>query len=289
LSVAVSLPTIGAALAEAEGRLAAAGVETPRVDAEWLLAGILDVGRNALAVNATRPLAEMTSARYADAVRRRARHEPLQQILGWEEFRGLRIRVTPDVLVPRPETETLVEWALDLLPRPGARRLRAVDVGTGSGCIACALAAARTDLDVVAVDVSEAAARVARGNARALAQRVAIVIGDLLDPLPQASIDAIVANPPYMADAQAPALAPEVALHEPRLALSGGSDGLDVLMRLVDEAPRVLRARSVMVLETGGVAHVDALAARLHERGFIDVAARSDLTGITRFVAGRRP
>jgi release factor glutamine methyltransferase len=287
LSLAVSLPTIGAALAEAEDRLAAAGVETPRVDAEWLLAGILDVGRNALAVNATRPLAEMTSARYADAVRRRARREPLQQILGWEEFRGLRVRVTPDVLVPRPETETLVEWALALLPRPGARRLRVVDIGTGSGCIACALAA-RTDLDIVAVDVSHAAGRVARDNARRLAPRVAVAIGDLLEPLHGEAIDAIVANPPYMTDAQVPGLAPEVALHEPRVALSGGPDGLDVIMRLVDQAPRVLRPGGVLVLETGGAGHVDVVAERLHARNFIDVALHTDLVGITRFVAGRR-
>src|SRR5439155_19024747 len=135
VSATASLPTIAAALADAEGRLAAAGVATPRVDAEWLLAGILDVGRNALAINATRPLVEMTATRYADAVRRRERREPLQQILGWEEFRGLRLRVTRDVLVPRPETETLVEWALQLLPPRSTRRLCVADAGTGSGCI----------------------------------------------------------------------------------------------------------------------------------------------------------
>jgi len=288
LSATAFLPTIGAALAEAEDRLAAAGVETARVDAEWLLAGLLGVGRNALAVNAMRPLVEMTATRYADAVRRRARREPLQQILGWEEFRGLRIRVTPDVLVPRPETESLVEWALQLLPRPGARRLRVADVGTGSGCIACALAAARADLDVVALDVSHAAARVARDNARDLRQRVRVAVGDLLGTLRSASLDAIVANPPYLADAEARGLAPEVALHEPRLALAGGSDGLGVLARLVDEAPRVLRAGGAIVLETGGAGHVEAVAARLRERGFVDVAARADLVGITRFVAARR-
>jgi release factor glutamine methyltransferase len=285
----MSVPTIGAALAEAEGRLAAAGVETPRVDAEWLLAGILDVGRNALALNGTRPLIGMTAARYADAVQRRARREPLQQILGWEEFRGLRLRVTPDVLVPRPETEALVEWALTMLPRRGARRLRVADVGTGSGCIACALAAARGDVDVVAVDLSDPAARVARDNARVLGRSVAVVVGDLLAAQRPESLDAIVANPPYLTDAQATALAPEVARYEPRVALAGGPDGLDVLARLVEEAPRVLRPGGPIVMETGGPAHVDAVGARLRARGFVDVATRADLAGIVRFVAGRRP
>jgi release factor glutamine methyltransferase len=289
LSGASAVPTVAAALAEAEGCLAAAGVETPRVDAEWLLAGILDVGRNALALNAMRPLVEMTASRYADAVRRRARREPLQQILGWEEFRGLRFRLTSDVLVPRPETETLVEWALQRLPAPSARRLRVADVGTGSGCIACALSAARQDLDVVAVDISSAAARVARDNARVLGQPVRVIVGDLLEVLAPASLDGVVANPPYMTDGQAPMLAPEVALHEPRAALAGGRDGLDLLTRLADEAPRVLRTGGVIVMETGGAHHVDAVAARLREHGFADVAGRADLAGVTRFVAGRRP
>jgi release factor glutamine methyltransferase len=288
LTPAAALSTIGAALADAEARLAAAGVETPRVDAEWLLAGILDVGRNALAMNARRPLVEMTAERYADAVRRRACREPLQQILGWEEFRGLRLRVTPDVLVPRPETETLVEWALELLPPVSARRLRVADIGTGSGCIACALSAGRRDLDVIGMDLSTAALRVAGANARALGTPMRVVVADLMAPLRPGSLDAIVANPPYIADAQASALAPEVALHEPSLALAGGPDGLAVVMRLVDDAPRVLRAGGVIVMETGGAAHVTAVAARLGEHGFIDVAGRADLPGVTRFVAGRR-
>ena len=289
MSPAATLSTIGAALAEAEARLAAAGVETARVDAEWLLAGILDVGRSALAANAMRPLVEMTADRYADAVRRRTRREPLQQILGWEEFRGLRLRVTPDVLVPRPETEMLVEWALQWLAPPGARRVRVADVGTGSGCIACALTATRRDLDVVGIDLSAAASNVAQANARALAMPVRVVVADLMAPLRAGSLDAIVTNPPYLADHQTSALAPEVALHEPRLALAGGPDGLAVAMRVIDDAPRVLRARGVIVMETGGAAHVEAVASRLEAHGFIDVARRADLAGVTRFVAGRRP
>jgi len=155
-------------LGAATTALEAAGVASPRVDAEWLLAGLLGVGRVTVRLDPAGAVPELLAERYGDAVRRRARREPLQRILGWEEFRGLRVRLTDAVLVPRPETEALVEWALALLPAPGGRRLRAVDLGTGSGCIACALAAERPDLDVVAIDVSPAAAAVARENAIAL-------------------------------------------------------------------------------------------------------------------------
>jgi release factor glutamine methyltransferase len=289
LSVRAGALTIAAALEDAEARLAAAGVDTPRVDAEWLLASLLDVGRTALALEAARPLAESAAVRYARAVDRRARREPLQQILGWEGFCGLRVRVTPDVLVPRPETELLVEWTLRVLPAPGHRRLRLADVGTGSGCIACALRAARSDLDVVGLDLSGAASRVARDNAQALGTPVGVVVADLLAPIRSGMLDAVVANLPYLADAQVPALAPEVALHDPRIALAGGPDGLEALARLVDDAPRVLGAGGVIVLETGGPAQVEAVAARLRARGFVRVAGRADLAGVTRFVSGRRP
>lgn len=289
MSVALARLTVRAAVDEAEATLAAAGVPTPRVDAEWLLAGLLGVGRARLRLQADTALPTATADDYAAAVRRRAAREPLQQILGWEEFRGLRLRLSPDVLVPRPETEGLVEWALALLPPPAARRLTVADVGTGSGCIACAIAGARADVDVVALDLSAAAARVAGANARALGSRVRVAVGDLVAALRDASLDALIANPPYLTDAEAAGLAPEVALHEPPLALAGGRDGLSVLARLVDEAPRVLRAGGVIALETGGPAHVAALTARLRARGVVDVAGRADLAGVVRFVAGRVP
>src|SRR4029077_13751523 len=145
--------------------LEAAGVPEARVDAEWLLAGLLGLGHARLRMDLARSVPAAVADRYADAVRRRARREPLQRILGWEEFRGLRLRVTEAVLVPRPETEALVEWALALLPPPSARRLLAIDLGRGPGCIACALTAERTDVHVLALDVCPAAAAVARENA----------------------------------------------------------------------------------------------------------------------------
>jgi len=231
------------------------------------------------------PLAE----RYARAVSRRARREPLQRILGWEEFRGVRMRLTDSVLVPRPETETLVEWALALLPAPGPRRLLAIDVGTGSGCIACALASERADLDVVAVDVSPAAAAVARENVRALdlAGRVTVVAADLFAGLRDIRADLIVSNPPYLPSALMPELPPEVRIHEPRLALDGGSDGLAVIRRIATAARPYLRPSGALVVETAGGDQTSAAATLLRAAGWDQVAVRGDLVGIERFVAGR--
>jgi release factor glutamine methyltransferase len=281
--------TLADQLDAATTALEAAGLPTARVDAEWLLAGLLGVGRVAVRLGlgqaAPAPLAE----RYAQAVSRRARREPLQRILGWEEFRGVRVRLTDAVLVPRPETETLVEWALALLPPPTGGRLSAIDVGTGSGCVACALAAERPDLDVVAIDISPAAAAVARENVRALdlAKRVRVIAADLLDGLDGLRADLIVSNPPYLPSALMPELPPEVQIHEPRLALDGGPDGLDVIRRLARAARRAVRPSGVLVIETAGDDQAWAAAALLGEAGWSQVAVRADLTGTDRFVAGR--
>ena len=268
--------------------LEAAGVQTARVDAEWLLAGLLGIGRAGVRMELSRVLSAPLAERYADAVRRRARREPLQRILGWEDFLGLRIRLTEAVLVPRPETEALVEWALTLLPPPGARRLLALDLGTGSGCIACALAAGRSDLDVVALDVSLAAAAVARDNARALdlAPRVRVVVADLLEGVRDLSADLIVSNPPYLPTGLVAGLEPEVRSHEPRIALDGGADGLALIRRLAAVGRTCLRRAGVLVVETAGGAQAAAAASLLRGAGFQSVAVRADLAGVDRFVAG---
>jgi len=237
--------TFAAELDAATTVLEAAGLSSARVDAEWLLAGLLGVGRVSVRMDLAETVPAPIAERYAHAVSRRARREPLQRILGWEEFRGVRVRLTDAVLVPRPETETLVEWALALLPPPGARRLLAIDLGTGSGCIACALASERPDLDVIAVDVSPAAAAVARDNTRALglASRVGVVAADLLDGIRDLGADLIVSNPPYLPSALVPELPPEVRIHEPRLALDGGADGLALIRRIATVLASVGRAR----------------------------------------------
>ena len=276
-------------LAAATTALEAAGVASPRIDAEWLLAGLLGVGRVAVRLDPAGAVSAQLAERYGDAVRRRARREPLQRILGWEEFRGLRVRLTDAVLVPRPETEALVEWALALLPARGGRRLLAVDLGTGSGCIACALAAERPDLDVVAIDVSPAAAAVARENANALGltARIRVVAADLLDGVRDLGADLIVSNPPYLPTGLVPELPPEVRTHEPVVALDGGADGLALIRRITAIAHRALRASGVLVVETAGGAQATAAAALLRTADFAQVAVRADLAGVDRFVAGR--
>ncbi|HEY3064226.1 MAG TPA: peptide chain release factor N(5)-glutamine methyltransferase [Methylomirabilota bacterium] len=277
-------------VAAATATLRAAGVESAASDAEWLLADVLGVPRLRIHVAADTSLSDVQRAQYAAAVRRRAAREPLQHILGWEDFRGLRLRVTPAVLIPRPETELLAGWALELLPPPavGARPI-AVDVGTGSGCIACAIAAERPDVGVVAVDLSPKAAEVARANADrlGLGRRVAVVSGDLLSALRPGRADLVVANVPYLATSALGDLAPEVRAADPRLALDGGADGLRVLRGLVAAAAPFLRS-GALVLETGGPDQVEAVVQLLEVHGFHDVARRDDLAGVTRFVAGRR-
>jgi release factor glutamine methyltransferase len=193
------------------------------------------------------------TARFRAVVERRATHEPVQHLLGYEEFRGLRIGVTPDVLIPRPETEGLVERALELLAdRAGAI---VADIGTGSGAIACALASARPDLEVLAVDRSLGALSVASENVRGLglAARVRLVAGDLFGPLGSlgGSLDMIVANPPYLPSGIIQTLPVEVERFEPHLALDGGPDGLRVLRRLVAQTPRFLRPGAWLLMEIG--------------------------------------
>ncbi len=165
MTLTVAAMTVRAALDEATAALAAAGVASPRADAEWLLAGVLGVGRAALGLQLGCALAAAPAERYVAAVHRREQREPLQRIAGWEAFRGLRVALTDDVLVPRPETEMLVDVALGGLVSASGRRPVVVDVGTGSGCIACAIAAERPHATVIAVDVSrKPSARSARAT-----------------------------------------------------------------------------------------------------------------------------
>jgi release factor glutamine methyltransferase len=295
----VSRPTrtVGGQLELAARSLAAAGIDTPRVDAEWLLADVLGVRRAALWTDPGRPLDEDSVAKYGTAVRRRVAREPLQQITGWQDFRGLRLRVTPDVLVPRPETELLVEWALEIFDtwtglggHVGAPQVPVVDVGTGSGCIACALAAARPSARVLAIELSPRAAAVARANVATtgVGDRVTVVVGDLLGAVAAGQVPLIVANPPYLASAALAGLSPEVARHDPRAALDGGADGLTVIRRLITSAASRLLPGGALLLETSGGEQTARVAALLRDAGLSDVTTRGDLAGVERFVAGRR-
>ena len=286
----LALATVRERLDDAVARLSRASVETPRVDAEWLLAGALGVTRGRLVAVVDQTMSDEIAERFEAWIRRRAEREPLQYIVGTQAFRDLTVRVGPDVMVPRPETEMLVSWALELLPPIGTRPL-VLDVGTGSGCLACALASERPDVRVVAVDASPEAAALARENVAALglADRITIAVSDLFSGLTPVRADLIVSNPPYVPSDVIDTLAPEVTDHEPRAALDGGPDGLSVIRRLVSEAPQWLQPGAPLVLETFGDEQAAAVTCLMQETGFTDIATRSDLAGVVRFVAGSYP
>ena len=277
-------------LDDAVARLTAAGVASPRVDAEWLLADALGVRRGALHTELARVPGPVMAERYEASIRRRVERVPLQHIIGTQAFRDITVRVSADALVPRPETELLASWALELLPSPAAGAPLVIDVGTGSGCLAGALASERRDLTVVALDASPAAAAVARANIAALGLggRVTVVVSDLFASLAPIRADLIVSNPPYIPSRVVDALAPEITDHEPRCAIDGGPDGLGIIRRLVADAPRWLRPGAPLVLETAGGDQIAAVVASMRAAGFIDLATRDDLAGIERFVSGRR-
>jgi release factor glutamine methyltransferase len=283
--------TLRTLLAAATARLAAAGIGTPRADAEWLLAGLTGQGRAALALGLDGEVDPELASRYGVALARRQRREPLQRILGWEDFRGLRFALGPDVLVPRPETEVLVELALSLLPLAGPRSPLVVDVGTGSGCIACSLAHERRDIRVIAIERAVAALALARTNVSTLGltERVRLIAGNALTTMDAGSVDLVVANLPYLPTAVLSSLMPEVRDHDPGVALDGGPDGLDQLRPLIADTPRVLRPGGALVLETAGNPQLHEVATLLTTTGFTGVATRADLTGTDRFVLAHWP
>jgi release factor glutamine methyltransferase len=262
--------------------IAAAGSDTPRLDAEVLLAAALGVDRTALFLDPAREVTGSAVRAFQDAVRRRsAGREPVAYITGRRGFRHIELAVDARVLVPRPETELLVEVGVELL----ARGARVVDVGTGSGAIALALKDERPDLDVVGTDVSADALALARRNAARLGLDgvVELRAGDLLAGVMQT--DAVLSNPPYVADAERAALAPEIVRHEPPGALFAGADGLDVIRRLV---PAAAAAGATLVAIEVGAGQAAAVAELMGAAGFARVQARRDLAGIERVVVGRR-
>src|SRR5215210_3563843 len=258
--VPLARTTVREALDSALIALTAAGCETPRLDAELLLADAMGVSRAAIVAGRERGLEPAQARRFREHARRRAQREPVAYILGRKGFRRLELRVDPRVLIPRPETEHVVEAALGL--PEGAR---VVDVGTGSGAIALALKDERPDLRVLATEASEAALAVARANAAALGLDVELLHGDLLAPVAGA-VDAVVSNPPYVAAGET--LAPEILRYEPREALIAGADGLAVLRRL---APAAAAAGARFAAFEVGAGQAAAVGALLRAAGFGEV------------------
>lgn len=271
-------PSVRMALALATAELRDAGCESPRLDAELLLADAMRSTRTALHLHPERELSRVASDRFAEALVRRRDREPVAYIVGMRAFRHIDLAVDRRVLVPRPETELLVEVAL-MLPR-GAR---VADVGTGSGAVALALKHERPDLEIVATDLSADALDVARANAARLGLDVAFARGDLCEPL-DGEFDAILSNPPYVPGRDRDGLEPEVTRHEPEGALFAGDDGLDVLRRLV---PAAAACASLIAFELGA-GQAAAVGALMRKAGIPNVVAHRDLAGIERVVVGRR-
>ncbi len=247
--------SIRSVLAEAQRSLQVVGIEEAALEAVWLLEHVLHVSPLMQRVQAERPVSAVDYANVQELVARRANREPLQYLLGTQEFCGREFRVSSAVLIPRPESALLVQETI--------RRCRqnpvamVVDVGTGSGCLAVSVASALPDGRVLAIDISADALAVAQANMEqhGLGARIECVQGDLLTPLAQrgwaSQVDVIVSNPPYIADLDLVTLQPEVRCFEPRLALAGGPDGMDVHRRLLQQAPVYLKSKGVLLMEVG--------------------------------------
>jgi release factor glutamine methyltransferase len=273
--------TVEAQLEQARRQLAAAAVEEPRRTAESLLGFAIGCERSHLFAHPERELSLEQAEQFQDLVARRVGGEPTQCILGVREFYGRGFEVNPAVLIPRPETELLVEAVLEKT----AESARVLDVGTGSGCIAVTLACERPSWEICATDISEQALAVAENNARNLKARVEFRHGDLTEPFEGESFDVVVSNPPYVAERDRPTLSREVR-REPETALFAGDDGLDIYRRLIPAAARVLRPGGLLAMELG----YDSLPGVLQLlEGWDDVETRLDLAGITRIALARRP
>lgn len=280
---------VAAALAHLEQQLQAAGVEEPRREARLLLAAATGWSLATLMAHEERLLGDK-AGRVADFLAERAARKPLSRILGQREFYGLPFRLGPATLDPRADTEVLVDWVLETLEAEGRRAapLRLLDLGTGTGAILLALLHALPAARGLGIDIAPGAITVAAANADALglAARVEFRCGDLFAPA-EGLFDMIVSNPPYIPTADLAGLAPEVARHDPVLALDGGADGLAFYRRIAAAAPMALAAGGWLALEVGAGQAGD-VAALLTAPGWGALQIRRDLAGIERVVAARR-
>jgi release factor glutamine methyltransferase len=290
-SVAARALTVQELLGKVTPWLAGKGVDSPKLDAEMLLAKALGIRRLDLYLQYDRPVTTAEQDTYRELVRRRSTGEPVAYLLGKKGFWKLELEVGPGVLIPRPETELLVELALARggAPRGGdAGPLRILDVGTGSGCIAISLASELAESIVVALDKSPEALAIARKNADALCPgRVELRASDGFAAVAGETFDLVVSNPPYIASAEVPKLMRDVKDFEPGLALDGGVDGLAFLRDWSAGAKAHLVPGGWAFFEIG-VGQGETAPAILREQGFSDVSVKPDLAGIPRVVSGRR-
>ncbi len=280
--------TVGRLLKWATDDFRTRGIEAPRLDAEVLLSHSLGLTRTEIFLQGDRPLDDAELQALRALIKRRRSHEPIAYLRGFREFYGRSFHVDARVLVPRPDTETLIDVALERTKQIPLSA-RTLDLCTGSGCVAITLAKARPTTKVFACDLSDDALVVARENALRLgAYNVAFHKADLFAGIAKVSripFDLVVANPPYIPSAECDTLMPDVRLFEPRMALDGGADGLDLVRRLVAGAPKVMRPQGVFALELmAGQAPV--VAELFESHGFVDVRIAKDLGKIERVVSG---
>ena len=273
--------TIRNALAEATTALAGSSLEEARLEAGSLLSHVMHRDRTFILAHPEHVLDPESLAMYQSLVVRRAAGEPLQYITGHQEFYKLDFEVTPDVLIPRPESEAIVEVALELLPKDRASRL--ADVGAGSGCLAISILHELPKTSGIAIDVSPAALKIARSNARrhGVIDRLRLIESDLFAAIAaEEQFDLIVSNPPYVPDGDLDSLQREVG-YEPRSALAGGADGLSIIRRLLHDAPQHLRSAGHLVFEFGFGQH-ELLLTLIDHHVWDRIETRNDLQGIPR-------
>lgn len=288
LSIPVERRTIAGALDHGTRLLKERRPRSPRLDAEVLLAHVLGCTRTQLYARGTDPLDPAVAERFESLLQRRRQGEPVAHLVGWKEFYGRRFEVTPDVLIPRPETEFLAEAGMQLLERTAPAQPDVLDLCTGSGAVAITLALEQSQARVWATDLSPEALTVAARNARAhdVGDRVQLAHGDLFEALPQRRrFDLIVANPPYVGTERGPAPEELVVKHEPSMALFAGPDGMEILRRIITEAPDWLVDGGCLALEVAA-GQSEAVEALMQERGFRDTGLVCDLQGLPRVVLG---
>ncbi len=285
--------TFAEAINYAAAKFSAAGIGTPRLDAEVLLRHVLNKDRAWMLAHFRDRLGEDLHCVFERAVERRARREPLQYITGKQEFWGLEFAVSPEVLIPRPETELIIEAVLNSMQDRG-QAFTLVDLCTGSGCIAVVLAKELPQARIIATDKSAGALAVARENARShnVVNRILFYEGDLTAPLESLDIDGqvdiIVSNPPYVQSGDYPVLQPEVRDYEPALALFAGPAGTEVQQRIINAAIRYLKSDGLLIVEMG-VGQAETLANKLKENGqYRSFDILRDLAGIERVLAARK-
>ena len=267
------------AVREAERMLREAGITEAALDAKYLFFHVTGLNQMELLLYGQEELEEVQYSRYQQLLVRRAAHEPLQYLTGEQEFMGLTFRVNPAVLIPRQDTECLVEEVMKY-----ASGKRILDVCTGSGCIAVSLAKLAKPEQVTACDLSEAALAVARENAKLLEAEIAFKQGDLFEPIEEI-YDIIVSNPPYICTAEVRRLMPEVREHEPWMALDGAEDGLTFYRRITAEARRYLKPQGMLFFEIG-CEQAEAVHGLMQKQGFGNIVVKKDYAGLDRVVYG---